>query len=202
MQPYSLLGPFTRYEENEVLWIWPLIAHPEDKLSMKTFRIVIIVKNLILNIQLKQLGRFSIINNLIIIQLINIIIISGQSTVNFDSLCCGPRSRTRLNQKIHGKMVKVEQSKWMNELVNEWMNTWVKMFLSERWRRWWWPERDNHRQPWAKVIKLFTAVIYHHSTVMLSICVIKLYYLGNYCGMAVKYGSILTLEKVGLKLQW
>ncbi len=51
------------------------------------------------------LGWFSIINNLIIIlciiiYLINIIIISTrQSTINFDSLCSGPRSRTCLNQK-------------------------------------------------------------------------------------------------------
>jgi hypothetical protein len=44
---------------------------------------------------------------------------------------------------------------------------------------------------------LFTAVIYHHSIVMLSFCVIKLYYPGNYCGMAVNYHCILTLEKVG-----
>ncbi len=50
------------------------------------------------------------------------------------------------------------------------------------------------------VIKLFTMVIYHHSTVIPSFCVIKLYYLGNYCGMAVNYCGILTLEKVGLEL--
>ncbi len=45
-----------------------------------------------------QLGWFSIINNLIIIYY-NIIIISGQSTVKFDSLCSGPLSGTCLNQK-------------------------------------------------------------------------------------------------------
>jgi hypothetical protein len=33
-----------------------------------------------------------------------------------------------------------------------------------------------------------------------SFCVIKLYYLGNYRGMALNYRGILTLEKVGLKL--
>jgi hypothetical protein len=55
--------------------------------------------------------------------------------------------------------------------------------------------------PGVGEIKLFTTVIYHHSTVMPSFCVIKLYYLGNYCGMAVNYGSVLTLEKVGLELQ-
>jgi hypothetical protein len=54
--------------------------------------------------------------------------------------------------------------------------------------------------PGANVIKHFTAVIYHYSTVISSFCIIKLYYLGNYCGMAVNYCSILTLEKVGLEL--
>ena len=52
--------------------------------------------------------------------------------------------------------------------------------------------------PGANVIKLFTAVIYHHSTVIPSFCVIKLYYLGNYHGMAVNYHGIklfITLAK-------
>jgi hypothetical protein len=49
----------------------------------------------------------------------------------------------------------------------------------------------------AIVIKLFTAVIYHHSMVILSFFIIKLYYPGNYIGMAVNYHGILTLEKVG-----
>jgi hypothetical protein len=53
--------------------------------------------------------------------------------------------------------------------------------------------------PGANVIKLFTAVIYHHSMVILLFSVIKLYYPGNYCGMAVNYHGILTLEKVGLE---
>ncbi len=52
----------------------------------------------------------------------------------------------------------------------------------------------------AHVIKLFTAVIYHHSMVILSFCVIKLYYLGNYGGMVVKYHCILTLEKARLEV--
>jgi hypothetical protein len=56
--------------------------------------------------------------------------------------------------------------------------------------------------PGANVIKLLTVVIYHHSMVIPSFCVIKLYYIGNYCGMAVIYHSIVTLEKVGLKLLW
>jgi hypothetical protein len=51
--------------------------------------------------------------------------------------------------------------------------------------------------PGANGLKLFTAVIYHHSMVILSFCVIKLYYSENYCGMAVNYYGILTLEKVG-----
>jgi hypothetical protein len=35
---------------------------------------------------------------------------------------------------------------------------------------------------------------------MPSFCVIKLFYLGNNCGMAVNYQDILTLGKVGLEL--
>jgi len=52
----------------------------------------------------------------------------------------------------------------------------------------------------ANVIKLFTAVIYHHSMVIPSFCVIKLCFPENDRGMAVHYQSILTLEKVGLKV--
>jgi hypothetical protein len=52
----------------------------------------------------------------------------------------------------------------------------------------------------ANVIKNLTVVIYHHSMVIPPFCAIKLYYLGNYHGIAVNYCSILTLEKVGLKL--
>jgi hypothetical protein len=55
--------------------------------------------------------------------------------------------------------------------------------------------------PGDNVIKLFTPVIYHHSMVIPSFCVIKLYYFGNYCGMAVNYHGILALEKVGLELR-
>ena len=55
-------------------------------------------------------------------------------------------------------------------------------------------------RPGANVTKLFTAVIYHHSMVMLSFCVIKLYYPGNYRQMAVNYHGILTQEKVGLEV--
>jgi hypothetical protein len=52
----------------------------------------------------------------------------------------------------------------------------------------------------ANVIKLIALVIYHHLTVIPSLCVTKLYYLGNYCAMAVNYWGILALEKVGLEL--
>jgi hypothetical protein len=44
--------------------------------------------------------------------------------------------------------------------------------------------------PGANVIKLFTAVIYHHSMVIMSFCVIKLNYPENYRGMALNYHSI------------
>ncbi len=57
------------------------------------------------------------------------------------------------------------------------------------------------QSPDVNVVKLFTTVIYYHSTVIPSFRVIKLYNLGNYCGMAVNYYSIIsTLEKVGLEL--
>ncbi len=52
----------------------------------------------------------------------------------------------------------------------------------------------------ANVIKLFTVVIYYHSMVILSFCIIKLYYPENHSGMAVNYHGILTLQKVGLKV--
>ncbi len=42
-------------------------------------------------------------------------------------------------------------------------------------------------RPWPNVIKLFTAVIYRHSMVIPSFCVIKHHYLGNYCRMVVNY---------------
>ncbi len=42
----------------------------------------------------------------------------------------------------------------------------------------------------ANIIKKFTAVIYCHSMVILLFCVVKLYDLGNYCGMAVNYRGI------------
>jgi hypothetical protein len=40
------------------------------------------------------------------------------------------------------------------------------------------------------VIKHFPMLIYCQSTGILTFCVIKLYYLENYCGMAVNYHSI------------
>jgi hypothetical protein len=54
--------------------------------------------------------------------------------------------------------------------------------------------------PGVNVIKLFTSVIYHHYTVILSFCVIELNYAENHHGMAVNYHTILTLQKVGLKV--
>ena len=51
----------------------------------------------------------------------------------------------------------------------------------------------------ANVIKLFTMVIYCHSMVIPSFCVIKLYYLGNYHGMAVNYHGIKLFYNIGQK---
>ena len=51
-----------------------------------------------------------------------------------------------------------------------------------------WPNLTH--SPGANVIKLFTAVIYCHSMVIPLFCVIKLYHLGNYHGMAVNYHGI------------
>jgi hypothetical protein len=42
-------------------------------------------------------------------------------------------------------------------------------------------------ETWGKCFKLLTTVIYYHSMVIPSFCVLKIYYLGNYCGMAVNY---------------
>jgi hypothetical protein len=39
----------------------------------------------------------------------------------------------------------------------------------------------------AYVITYFTMVIYRHSMVTPSFCVVKLYYIGNYCGLGVIY---------------
>ncbi len=51
----------------------------------------------------------------------------------------------------------------------------------------------------ANVIKLFTTVIYRYSMAILSLCVMKLYYLGHYCGMAVvtTVKSFITLAREG-----
>ncbi len=53
--------------------------------------------------------------------------------------------------------------------------------------------------PGANVITLFTKVIYCHSMVIPSFCVIKLYYLGNYHGMAVNYHGIKLFYNIGQK---
>jgi hypothetical protein len=61
------------------------------------------------------------------------------------------------------------------------------------------PEVDPSIFSGANVIKLFTAVIYCHSMVRPSFCVIKLYYLGNYHGMAVNYHGIKLFYNIGQK---
>jgi hypothetical protein len=53
--------------------------------------------------------------------------------------------------------------------------------------------------PGANVIKLFTMAIYCHSMVIPPFCVIKLYYLGNYHGMAVNYHGIKLFYNIGQK---
>jgi hypothetical protein len=53
--------------------------------------------------------------------------------------------------------------------------------------------------PGANVIKLFTMVIYCHSMAIPSFCAIKLYYLGNYHGMAVNYHGIKLFYNIGQK---
>jgi hypothetical protein len=51
-------------------------------------------------------------------------------------------------------------------------------------------------KPGANVIKLFTVVIYHHSMVIPSLCVLKQHYLGNYCRMAVNYRGICVFNVI------
>jgi hypothetical protein len=50
--------------------------------------------------------------------------------------------------------------------------------------------------PGPIVIKLVAAVIYRHSMVILSFCVIKQHYLGNQCGMAVNYLGICVIKVI------
>ncbi len=45
-------------------------------------------------------------------------------------------------------------------------------------------------------IKLFSEANYHHSMVLPSFCVIKQHFLGNYCGMAVNYHSIVVTNVI------
>jgi len=49
------------------------------------------------------------------------------------------------------------------------------------------------------VINIFTAVIYCHSMAILSFCVIKQHYLGNYRRMAVNYCGIKLFYNIGQK---
>ncbi len=57
-------------------------------------------------------------------------------------------------------------------------------------------DKPYKNKPGANVIKLFTAVIYHHSMVIPSFCEIKKHYLGNYCGMAVNYWGICVINVI------
>ena len=57
------------------------------------------------------------------------------------------------------------------------------------------PRTTGLLSPGVNVIKLFTAVIYCHSTVIPSFCVIKWYYYGNYCGMLVSNTMVIYHEK-------
>jgi hypothetical protein len=50
--------------------------------------------------------------------------------------------------------------------------------------------------PGPNVIKLFIALIYCHSMVILLFCVIKQHYFGNYCRMAVNYHGISVTNAV------
>jgi hypothetical protein len=52
----------------------------------------------------------------------------------------------------------------------------------------------------SNVIKLFTAVIYHHSMVIPPFCVIKQHYLGYYCTMAVNYHR--NIYNIDFTLEW
>ena len=52
--------------------------------------------------------------------------------------------------------------------------------------------------PGPNAIKLFTVVMYRHSMVILSFCVIKQHYLGNDCGMAVNYHGICVTNIIKL----
>jgi hypothetical protein len=57
---------------------------------------------------------------------------------------------------------------------------------------------DEKRGP--NVIKLFTAVIYCHSMVIPSFCVIKQHYLGNYSRMAINYRGICVTNVIKYNL--
>jgi hypothetical protein len=62
------------------------------------------------------------------------------------------------------------------------------------------PNNPLLRNIWAQCYK---TLIYPHSTVTQSFCVLKQYYDGNYCGMGVSntsviYGEISTLEITGI----
>ena len=84
------------------------------------------------------------------------------------------------------------------------------------------PLHHFHIPPRDNIIRIFIMVIYCHSMVLPSFCVIKQYYRGNYCRMAIDYCGICVTNvlkhnltsngsnilhhfnprKVGLELLW
>ncbi len=98
-----------------------------------------------------------------------------------------------------------------SSLLQKFVNDGKKCFIRLAPGRRWWPEVGNrcrwrrrsaarnrasgqslpqYGRPETNVIKLFTVVIYRHSMVILSFCVMKQHYLGHYCGMGVNYCGI------------
>ncbi len=97
----------------------------------------------------------------------------------------------KLWQKVNGKKRKVtnkffeaffgEQQKIFTNFIWQCFSKWL--FCHSR-------EKGTNKlliklMPWANVIKLFTAVFFRHSMVILSFCVIKHYYYGKYHRMAI-----------------
>jgi len=83
---------------------------------------------------------------------------------------------------------------WLGELMAEGCSTWVGFsLLAQRGKACVFvpcrPFQPNVMIS-CDVIKIFTPVINYHSMVIQPFCVIKLHYIGNYCGMAVNYYGI------------
>ena len=86
----------------------------------------------------------------------------------------------------------------MGDNYKEWMQNTLNLETDD-WKREGEPELDNEgcfHTSAPKIIyqvpmlNFFTAVVYCHSMVMQSFCVIKQHNLGNYCRMAVNYCGI------------